>query len=367
MIFPLLDVQSFFGELGGEAPGATWEQLWLPLTMMAVITVFIIYTAFLILARAFNIRELEMYSKSEMLQTAATAFIAIFLVALVNGAIGLSATVLAIGAGEEVEGGYTPTVEVLYICEDEQLSIKINSERGMDQMIDGIRCRIKEKAVQVASAQRSAATGSGTWAEFNVKNMDISMFGITIFRGDWVPSLYEGTETKRIINNLATVLLVSLNAQIFFLSYVKSNMIHVFLPMGVLLRGFNFTRGVGALFMSMAIGLYFVFPVVFTLLDPGFVGVVVPEAAPMADISQYCYPTMSSATTMFTMAQESSAAIGTGSLEMGNLKDALAKVYVSLLVHPLISLFLTLIVVRYLMTILGGDPYALVKLVTKVI
>jgi|GEM_PF-1140028 len=364
MIYPLLSVQSFFGELAG---GETWEQTWLPLTLAAVVTVFIIYTVFLMFARAFNIRELEMSAKSEMLQCAATAFIAIFLVMLVNGAIGLSATVLAIGAGAELpEGGYTGELEVIFVCE-EPMHISISDEAGMDQMIDGIRCRLKEKAVQIDKTHRNVATGAGTWAEFNFRNLDLSIFGITIFKGEWIPSTYESVETKRIINNLATALLVSLNAQIFFLQYIKANMIHIFLPMGILLRSFKFTRGVGALFMSIAIGLYFIFPVVFTILDPGFVGVVLPEPPSAPPIEQYCYPTMSTATVMYSAVEQSAASVGAGNLDLGSLKDALAEVYVSLLIHPLVSLFVTLIAVRYMMSVLGGDAYALVKMVTKVI
>jgi hypothetical protein len=45
----------------------------------------------------------------------------------------------------------------------------------------------------------------------------------------------------------------------------------------------------------------------------------------------------------------------------------LSKSYVSLILHPLVSLFLTLVFVRYMMTILGGDTYELTKMVSKMI
>ncbi len=364
MIHLLLSVQSFFGELSG---GETWEQVWLPLALAAVITVFIIYTIILMFGRAFNIRELEMGAKSEMLQCASTAFIAIFLVMLVNGAIAMSATVLAIGAGAEMpEEGYVEEIEVVYVCE-EPMHISINDEAGMDQMIDGIRCRLKEKARQIAEVHRNVAIGSGVRDEFNLRNFDLSIVGITIFKGEWLPDTYKSTEMRRIINNLATSLLVSLNAQIYLLSYIKANMIHIFLPMGILLRSFKFTRGVGALFMGLAIGLYFIFPVVFTLLDPGFVGVVLPEPPEPTAPAQYCYPTMSTASVLYTQYQQSAASVGAADLDLSDLKDALSEVYVSLLIHPLIALFVTLIAVRYMMSVLGGDSYALIKMVTKVI
>jgi len=365
MIYYLLSIQSFMGSLAG---GETWNDIWLPLTLLAVFTVFVFYLVFYMIGRSFDIPELERNSKAELLQTFATAFIAVFLVLLVNGAVGLSATVLAIGAGEDVEGGYTEEATVLLVCEEEMYSADINSEFGMDQIIDGIRCRIKERSLQVDSAQRRATTGSDTMNLFNFRNFGISLVGIPIFQGAWDGDTFRATEERRIINNLATVMLISLNAQSFFLTYVKANMIHIFLPMGILLRSFKFTRGVGAMFISLAIGLYFVFPVIYVLLDPGFVGVEVPdEAEGGMDITEYCYPTMGTATTMYTAVQQSAASLGATGLELASLRSALSTAYTSLIIHPLVALSLTLVIVRYIMTVLGGDPYALVKLVTKVI
>jgi len=364
MIYYLLSIQSFLGSLAG---GETWSDIWLPLTLLAVMTVFIFYTVFYMIGRSFDIPELERNSKAEILQVLATAFIAVFLVILVNGAIGLSATVLAIGAGEDI-GGYTEEATVLLVCEEEMYSADINSEFGMDQVIDGIRCKIKERALQVSAAQRRATTGSDTMNLFNFRNFGISIVGIPIFHGSWDGDTYQATEERRIVNNLATVMLISLNAQSFFLTYVKANMIHIFLPMGILLRSFKLTRGVGAMFISLAIGLYFVFPVIYVLLDPGFVGVDIPEAADEGPgITEYCYPTMGTATTMYTAVQQSAASLGASGLELASLRDALSRAYASLIIHPLVALSLTLIIVRYMMTVLGGDPYALVKLVTKVI
>jgi len=353
--------------MGSLAGGETWSDIWLPLTILAVMTVFIFYTVLYMIGRSFDIKELERNSKGEILQTLATALIAMFLVILVNGAIGLSATVLAIGAGEDIEG-YTEEATVLLVCQEEMYSADINSEFGMDQVIDAVKCKIKERALQVDAAQRRATTGSDTINLFNFRNFAISVVGFTLFKAEWDGHIYEATEERRIVNNLATVMLISMNAQSFFLTYVKANMIHVFLPMGILLRSFKFTRGVGALFISMAIGLYFVFPVIYILLDPGFVGVDVPEAAEEGpDITEYCYPTMGTATTMYTAVQQSAASLGATGLELASLRDALSKAYTALVIHPFVALSITLIIIRYMMGVLGGDPYALVKLVTKVI
>ncbi|MEM2909324.1 MAG: hypothetical protein QW590_01910 [Candidatus Bilamarchaeaceae archaeon] len=362
IILPLLSVQSFFGDLG---LGNAWNIIWLPLVLLAVFVSIMIYTIILMFARGFNIPELERSAKGEMLEAAATAFMAIFLVLLVHGAIGLAATILAMGAGETPEGGYAEEATVTFLCKT-PMHLEISKEVGMDQLIDGVRCRIKERAFQIAKTQAAVATGAETWATFNFRNFATSIFGLTIFKGEWIGHINKEVEDARIINNIATVLLISLNAQSYLLSYIKANMIHVFLPVGILLRSFKFTRGVGAFFISLAIGLYFVFPVIFVLLDPGFVGVTVPEPTKQ-EISQYCYPTMGAATAIYTTMEHSAAATGGSELQLGNLKDSISKTYIALILHPFIAFSLTIIVVRYLMTVLGGEAYMLMRLVTKVI
>jgi hypothetical protein len=55
------------------------------------------------------------------------------------------------------------------------------------------------------------------------------------------------------------------------------------------------------------------------------------------------------------------------SLAAGRLRDNLALAYVALILHPMVAFFLTLAFVRYLMVVLGGDTYALMRMVAKVI
>jgi hypothetical protein len=236
----------------------------------------------------------------------------------------------------------------------------------MNEAYNAIRCRIQTRAVEVAAIQDALINDQRSRDDYNALNMAWSVFGITVYKGDWSPSLYQATETKRITNNLATVLLIALNAQSALLEYLKINMLHVFLPIGILLRCFHFTRGVGALMISLGIGMYFIFPVFFVLLDPGFVASPPPDVVAMNTQPTYCYATMSSSVSLLTSVQ--AAGLGsTAGLGVELNRDDLAKSYISLILHPLVALFLTLIFIRYLMTILGGDPYELTKMVGKVI
>jgi hypothetical protein len=214
--------------------------------------------------------------------------------------------------------------------------------------------------------QDTYATGAATWADFLGLNSAVSLFGITVFKGDWVESLYKKTETTRITNNLATVLLIGLNAQSALLEYLRLNMLTVFIPVGILLRSFYFTRSVGALFIAMGIGMYFLFPIFFVLLDPGFVASPPPVEPAVPHLNQYCYATMSSTVSVLTSIE--AAGLGSSAaLTVASVGEELSKSYISLMLHPLVALFLTLIFVRYMMTMLGGDAYEITKMVSKVI
>lgn len=341
MIFPLLSVTDFFGDAGAE-----WMAHWMPLTILAVIVTVIFYNGFLMIARAFGWKDLEREAKSELLQAAATALIAIFLVFLVSEGMAFASEVIS---SDLLCGGSVRHID------------------SLDDALDAIReCRIQTRAQQVAQVQDKLCTGAKTRAMFNFLNFDLSFFGLTVLKGNWLPSIYKGTEERRVVNSLATVLLISLNAQSYLLLYIKANMLTVFLPLGVLFRSFKFTRGVGALFMGLAIGLYFIFPVVFVLLDPGFVITPLPESPPPSP-DQYCYPTMGFATTMFETMEASGAATGLEELSLGSLTRGLSQTYVSLIIHPLVSLFITLAFVRYIVTILGGDTASLLRMVAKVV
>jgi hypothetical protein len=341
MELPILAAFNFYGQ---------WGLGWLPLAILAVMTAILVNITLLVIGRAFSIRELENFAKSEILQSAATAFMAIFLVTMVTSAMDVSRQWIA--------GDLT--------CGGEGINIGSTAEDTMNEAYSAIRCRLQERALAIANVQDTYATGSATWADFLGLNSAVSLFGITVFKGDWNENLYKKTETTRITNNLATVLLIGLNAQSALLEYLRLNMLTVFIPVGILLRSLYFTRSVGALFIALGVGMYFLFPIFFVLLDPGFVASPPPVEPNVPEINQYCYATMSSTVSVLTTLE--SAGLGsTAELTVAAVGKELSKSYVSLMLHPLVALFLTLIFVRYMMTMLGGDAYEITKMVSKVI
>ncbi|MEW6723166.1 MAG: hypothetical protein AB1324_07920 [Candidatus Micrarchaeota archaeon] len=330
----------------------TWLDDWFPLSALAIMVVIIIHVAFLMIARAFSIKEFENYAKSELLQALASAVMVGSLLIMVNSALDLAHGYIA---GEVA-------------CAGQSINIGTTNDSTMDEAFDAMRCRIQEKANKVGEIQAEVTTGAGTWAEFNLINLQASALGITFLKGDWLNDLYRKTETTRITNNLATVMLIGLNAQSAVLAYMKANMLDMFVPLGLLLRSFYFTRGLGALFISMGIGFYFIFPIFFILLDPGFTPA--PPAPPSADSvipeNPYCYATMSSTVSVLQTLQ--AGGLGTtGLLQAEEVRTELSKSYIQLMLHPLVAFFLTMVFVRYMMTVLGSDAYELMRMTSKVI
>ena len=329
---------------------------WLPMCLLAVMIAVIIHAAILMFAKGFHVQELERYAESEILQAVSTALMAMLLVGLVISANSFSS--LFFGAG----GKSYVTCQV----KDTIRNIQIEETTAFNDSIDIARCRILEKAVAIAEVQDSVTTSAYTWFKFEMMNLGLSVFGVTIYKGEWIGALYEDTETIRITNNLATVMLIALNAVSYLLLYVKSTMLSMFIPLGIFLRSFHFTRGAGAFFISLGVGLYFIFPVIFVLLDPGFVKIDVPQTD--SSIGQakanLCYPTMSAAATMISTAASTTSG---SAIAIERTSDQLTQAYVGLILHPLISFFLTLAFIRYMMVILGGDTYAMMRMVTKVI
>ncbi|MFH1520061.1 MAG: hypothetical protein ABID61_00275 [Candidatus Micrarchaeota archaeon] len=351
----ILTIPSFLQNLGVP----TWTGTWLPLSILAVLVSVLIHNILLMLAKAFSVKELENYATSEILQAASTGFMAISLVVIVSSAMTV--------AGSTITGSMP--------CFGDTINIENGPDdvtnKVMDDAYRAILCRIQEKAKSMATIQSyilDADAGTSTYNNYFVSNMALSIFGITYFQGSWLGSVYEEIETRRIVNNLLTTLLIGLNAQMQLIGYIRINMLHIFIPLGVLLRSFYFTRGPGAFMIALGVGLYFIFPVFYVLMDPGFVPA--PPAPPNTGgtpIQQYCYPTMSTAVSVVQSVNTQGATPAGSSLSFSQLRNELGKTYIGLILHPLIAFFLTMVFVRYMMSILGADTTDMTKMITKVI
>ena len=66
-----------------------------------------------------------------------------------------------------------------------------------------------------------------------------------------------------------TLALITIEAQRAFLAFIAAAMFSTFLPIGLILRSFYFTRKIGGAIIAIAIGLYVIFPLLYVMIFSG--------------------------------------------------------------------------------------------------
>ncbi|MBI2079615.1 hypothetical protein HYT84_02530 [Candidatus Micrarchaeota archaeon] len=321
---------------------------WFFNSIVAALIVILAHTMVMMFSRAFKWEELERYSKSEILQGLATAVIVIFVVSIITqGEEYLAKAVIN-------ADGQTAKVK----CE----GVSIDATGEAKTMLGIVKCKVREKAVGLGKLYESVySNAEGIFRDLSVY---VSLLGFPVWQGNWDPETYSEAENIRILNQMITNLLIGLNGVLVLIEYISKNMLTVYLPAGILLRTFHFTRGIGAFFIAAAIGFYFVFPTLFILTDPTLEKIpTIPGIKKFADAPS-CYPTFSGVATTFTSSGLSKTAA------IKNTKQA-AKVvsdfYISMTVHPFAVFAVTLAFVRYLMIVLSGEPYEIMRVVARTV
>jgi hypothetical protein len=178
-----------------------------------------------------------------------------------------------------------------------------------------------------------------------------------VFQGNWISSVHKEVETYHSIAYLCTNLLIGLSAKMFVLQYIKQNMLVVFLPLGILLRTFHFTRGIGALFMALAVGFFFIYPTVVFMMDSSFVEANAGPALPEILTTGLCNMPIFGSFSFGSAAVEMTSTSGNASqiALSNNLASFVADIQTELIFSNMVGFALTITFVRYATTILGGD------------
>lgn len=335
------------GMFGGLSP----DLQWLPMALTASMIVIMIHALILAIGRMFNAGELEKYAKTELLNAFATILIVVFLTAMLTEAERVSVDTFF------CNGKICPSLD----CGGAQVTVQ-----NLTSALDILQCRMADKASAFANMQEQVTVAAAV--PLNMLNIYIGIIGIPVLQGNYVSSWYKEAETYRLINNLLTVLLIGTNAIVIVVDYVKNNMLGFFLPIGLLLRSFQFTRGVGAFFMAVALGFFFIFPVVYIVTDPGFVKpAFTAPAQPSSIDNTLCVPTFSGLTYYVQASIQGTTSTGSTQLSLDELRSDVSLVYSSLLLQPFIAFSITLMFIRYLMYILGGEPQDIMRAVAKAV
>ncbi len=316
---------------------------WQGLAILASTVALLIYALVLGIAKGLMLDDLERTAKSELLQIAANVLMIVVFLTFLTGIEEFAYTSFFQGVNS-------------VSCGD----VDIGDSGTISSGLDLLRCRIAEKAesfTELHGQVRSSADST-----FTKLSIYFGIAGLPVVQGNYFGDLYREAESYRLMNNLLTNLTITSNAILVLIDYLKANLLATFLPLGLFLRSFSPTRGVGALFMSLAIGFYFIFPVLYVVSDPEYHKPDV-QALAAPDDAPFCYPTFSNVIRIINFSGPAAAK----ELSMRQLSEDISGIYLTLLLQPFVIVAITLVFVRYLMYLLGGDGQTIMRFVSKVV
>lgn len=300
---------------------------WYVNCVLAVFVVAIINGAIYAIGHALNSQNLKRYAQSEFLQLAATAIIIVVVLQLVI----LGAQFIGENFGGAINCG------------------------GVDvtDPIDAASCRTAER-LDYFYKQYENVKEQNYYPEWGY-HFTFTLFGVPVFQGSWVPDIYKPVETYHYIASKIVSIMISLNAQMFLLKYIQENMLAFFLPLGIILRAFHFTRGIGGFFIALAISLYFIYPTVLFMMDSGYASA--PQVQqPSYRVEGVCNIPMFSGFSLGAFRDATSAGRAAQlSVSISNIASFVSEVFVRIFYENMVALAFALTALRYGTTILGGE------------
>ena len=300
---------------------------------------------------ALHSEHLKRYAKSEFLQVSASSLMIFFSIALLyqisSSGIDFMGDVLGAGASS-VSCAAMPTGK---------FELWQDSKFGSGPM-GAFKCKVQEKITALDKAYDNVFNSN--MAQERLESLCISLFGAPVYCWSWNLELHQKVEEAHLVATKIVSLLVPLHAQYSLAEYLQRNMLAIFLPAGLVLRVFPLTRGVGGLFIAIAIGFFFVFPTFIVLTDPTFVKVDEVQKDQQAG---KCF-------TGFTGSAVLLASIDTGSMQQSAIATAsgaelVYQLTVGALFYPFVSLVLTLMFIRAATPLLGGDTGEIMRMVSR--
>jgi len=259
----------------------TWQSVDFPWEIIALIAVLISFSfsalAFMF-SKLFSSKDLEKLSKYEFLYAVSSLLLVVFMIGIIDVLAtksGQFVYILSTNLGNNefdqrlkeyiIYYGYSPfSVANFYI--DTTLNIAI--DRYLSTYCIAFPFFMAPTINQVSAKQQTTSNPSflEKVSDFFTSS-DVSS-QLTVGALNWIAS------SLRIAMANLSYLIYSLYFQRHLLVFIQSTMLTVFLPVGLVLRGFPLVRSIGNLLISIAIGLYFVYPLTYSLFItmalPGF-------------------------------------------------------------------------------------------------
>lgn len=343
--------ESFSSKLGAQ--GGSWY----PLAILAILTTIFAIALIYMAGTALHAEGLKKYARAELLQTAASALMIVFAVALIyelsgGGAFAILGKVL--GEGSSLGCAAAPGGRFL---------LWENNPGFGSGPIAAFQCKTQER-INGAEACYADIYSKNKFQEAQT-SFCISFFGFPVYCYDWDLQKHADVEQAHLLATKLVSILIALHAEFALAGYVGSTMLPVFLPLGLVLRIFPFTRGVGGLFIAMAIGFYFIWPTFAVLSDPSLIRVSATEQ-PSDTLQKGCFTGFKGAATIMNSAFASSVSgVGITQLALENCTSSLYQITISTMFYPFVAFVIAMIAIRAMTPLLGGDMGDMMRMVAR--
>lgn len=309
---------------------AGWSEEFGMIALLSTIIFFFINIIKYMFARLFLDQRMMSVSVAEIIDNIAIAFVVVFLVLIING----------------IDSYFSYSGQPIHI-------IALDEARLHTKRLLNVLDSIYDYAVDDAA---------GTYRLFS---FTWGFAGIPVYMGGWVESIAKQLSIDMFLTQKTVELGIFLSAQYHVLEYIQRNMLSVFLPLGIILRSMKLTRGLGALFISIAIALYYIYPALLYFLGGGM---MVPPKTPVVKETVCNYPTYLAFSRGFTIdfsqyAYKSMQATS----EMYSMQGFISAVFYTILLSNLVALSIAFIFIRFASVVLGGMPTAFVGMVSKLL
>jgi hypothetical protein len=324
---------------------------------IAAILISVFFNALVYMAgMATESQHLKSYAKAEFLQVTASSMMIFFASALLydltSGGSAMDLMAAILGTGQS-------TIDCAAVSGGKFLIWNDYPSFGSGP-IGAFKCKVQEKINALDAAYHN--TVEANKADERFTSVCINLFSVPVYCGDWDLAMHTQVEKAHLVSTKIVGLLMPLHAQFVLAEYIQKNMLAVFLPMGLMLRIFPVTRGVGGLFIALAIGFFFIWPTFFLLTDPTFV----KADARVDDMAKgMCFTGFKGATVVLAGVLSPTGGSGAGSLATASAEEMVYQLTIGTLFYPFVALVLTLAFIRALTPLLGGDMGELMKMVSR--
>ncbi|MFH0817512.1 MAG: hypothetical protein V1909_02650, partial [Candidatus Micrarchaeota archaeon] len=159
-------------------------------------------------------------------------------------------------------------------------------------------------------------------------------------------------------------LLLASYFQRHLLILIEDNMLTVFLPIGIVLRILPYTRGAGGVIMAIALGLFFVYPLMYAILlgilPPAHCYAASPTVNPCESVDPICFAKIMA---YLNEAKNYATTLEFVKIVVGNMR----MMFIASIVFPLVNLTITLTFIRSILQFLGADVAEMGEGILKII